>query len=140
MEVIVDEEPEFCTQPSRSRPWPLKLERDDDDLAVERNRAQWSKWTIFGAPPSAEHAPVAQDMSNIPSLFPAVSSSRANKRPRPVRPNCGFCGVTVPLNPPCRELNAVVCDACGLSYHWKCANLVRPPKHGSWICESCVGQ
>jgi hypothetical protein len=153
--INVDEDYVDLTQPSAACPpsVTLKTEEDDDGAATARNVARWSTWANFCAPPSDEHAVENQDLTSVPSVFPtaeqrsapAVSSVSSDQPPVPravsrlpiKQEKCGFCGVAIPKNPNCVELNKVVCDACGLAYHFHCQDLRRPPKYGSFLCKAC---
>ena len=110
----------------------MKLESDDDAGAVGRNVMRWFKYSRYHAAPSPEGSVVNQDMSPMPNVMPSGPAVK-----RPLTSVCAECGVVIPPLGPCRDLNDVQCDQCGLHYHWRCANLFRPPRHGSWMCHSC---
>ena len=70
----------------------LKLEDDTDQPKSVMNNVQaWSKYEIFHAAPAPPNHPVAQDMSGVPNIFPAlpvvlppVASPQALADPVPV--------------------------------------------------------
>ena len=68
----------------------LKLEDGDGASSSNANVRRWNRFSVFGAPPSAEGADVNQDLSSVPNLFQRHSGKGANKD------LCGVCGVVVP--------------------------------------------
>ena len=141
----------------------VKVEDDDvEPSTTMRNVRAWNKLETFHAAPTPANHPVAQDLAAVPNPFsimlPPVArpqilapmppnQSRPIARPQILAPNpanpsgqcmCIRCGAFIPRKTLSVAMTGVKCDRCGCYYHYGCANLVRPPKNGSWACEGCL--
>ena len=105
----------------------LKLDDSGSSEGIAANQASWYRYQSYGAAPSPEGAIVNQILSPLVAPFQTLHAQRV----------CARCNVIVPDKSDCVALHAVQCDSCAHWYHYHCANLLRPPRHGSWACEGC---
>ena len=110
----------------------LKFNHSDNEAAVSSNTAIAQAYATYHAPPAAEDAVVAQDLTNVPDLLQTAALN-------PSVSVCPACGVAAPPTKDCLELQPLECSQCRLVWHLHCARLSRPPRFAfTWVCKACM--